>query len=65
MVKQTLTHLYHEILFNSKTEFTYSIKTQTINYWRQKKDVTFLFLVDIKKEIMGRENKKMEEQRIR
>lgn len=33
-------------------KFTYSIKTQTINYWRQKKDVTFLFLVDIEKEII-------------
>ena len=42
-----------EIKMNaSKTEFTYSIKTQTINYWRQKKDVTFLFLVDIKKELI-------------
>lgn len=42
-----------EIKMNAgKTEFTYSIKTQTINYWRQKKDVTFLFLVDIKKEII-------------
>ena len=42
-----------EVKMNAgKTEFTYSIKTQTINYWRQKKDVTFLFLVDIKKEII-------------
>ena len=42
-----------EVKMNAgKTEFTYSIKTQTINYWRQKKDVTFLFLVDINKEII-------------
>lgn len=32
-----------------KSKFVYSIKTTIINYWKQKKDVTFLFLVDIKK----------------
>lgn len=35
-----------------KSKFVYSIKTTTINYWKQKKDVTFLFLVDIKKEVI-------------
>lgn len=30
----------------SNLEYSYSIKVETINYWKQKKDVTFLFLVD-------------------
>lgn len=30
----------------SGNEFTYSIKVSTINYWKQKKDITLLFLVD-------------------
>lgn len=42
-----------EIKMNAdKTVFNYSIKTKTINYWLQKKDVTFLFLVDIEKELI-------------
>lgn len=28
------------------TEFCYPIKVSTLNYWKQKRDVTFLFLVD-------------------
>lgn len=28
------------------SEYAYPIKVETINYWKQKKDVTFLFLVD-------------------
>lgn len=33
----------------SGTDFSYSIKVSTINYWKQKKDPTFLFLVDLQK----------------
>lgn len=36
----------------AKTEISYSIKTKTINYWKQKKDNTFIFLVDVNKEIV-------------
>lgn len=32
------------------TVFAYPIKVSTINYWKQKKDVTFLFLVDERNE---------------
>lgn len=36
-----------EIKLNAdKTIFSYSIKVTTINYWKQKKDTTFLFIVD-------------------
>ncbi|MDD3138116.1 MAG: DUF4365 domain-containing protein [Lachnospiraceae bacterium] len=31
---------------SSSLEYSYPIKIETINYWKQKKDVTFLFLVD-------------------
>lgn len=40
-----------EIKLNANgTVFSYPVKVSTINYWRQKKDVTFLFLVDEKNE---------------
>ena len=32
------------------TVFAYPIKVSTINYWKQKKDITFLFLVDERNE---------------
>lgn len=32
------------------TTFSYPVKTSTINYWKQKQDVTFLFIVDLKNE---------------
>lgn len=36
-----------EVKLNVKgTLFSYPIKVSTINYWKQKKDVTFIFLVD-------------------
>ncbi len=39
-----------EIKLNScGTNFSYPVEVKTINYWKQKKDVTFLFLVDEKK----------------
>lgn len=40
-----------EIKLNANgTAFSYPIKVSTINYWKQKKDVTFLFLVDERNE---------------
>ena len=40
-----------EIKLNADgTVFAYPIKVSTINYWKQKKDVTFLFLVDERNE---------------
>lgn len=37
-------------LNSAGTAFSYSIDTKTINFWKQKKDTTFLFLVDEKNE---------------
>ncbi|MGL5685367.1 MAG: hypothetical protein ACRCXQ_06220 [Vagococcus fluvialis] len=39
-------------LSSNKDIFDYSIKTSTINYWRQKNDPTFLFFVDIEDEVL-------------
>lgn len=39
-------------LNTAKTIFSYPIDVRTINYWKQKKDITFLFLVDEKDEVV-------------
>lgn len=39
-------------LNSTGTIFSYSIDVKTINYWKQKKDITFLFLVDERNEVV-------------